>query len=161
MVYWNGSNPLFAMKLSNELSQWTPFRELDDRLKSLFLRSGDSGSLTEGFAMSDWQPAVDVSENDQEFTLTADLPNVPKDQLKVTVANGMLTIQGERKQEKEEKGRRFHRVERSYGKYSRSFRLPESVDAAKIDAAYADGVLTLHLPKGAEQKPSTQEIPIH
>jgi HSP20 family protein len=152
------------MKLSNELSQWTPFRELDDlqdRLKSLFLRSGDSGALTEGFDIADWQPAVDVSENDQEFTLTADLPNVPKDQLKVTVANGMLTIQGERKQEKEEKGRRFHRVERSYGKYCRSFRLPESVDPAKIDAAYADGVLTLHLPKGEEQKPSAQEIPIH
>jgi HSP20 family protein len=152
------------MKLSNELSHWTPFRELDDlpdRLKSLFLRSGDSSSLTEGFDMSDWQPAVDVSETDQEFTLTADLPNVPKDQLKVTVANGLLTIQGERKQEKEESGRHFHRVERSYGKYCRSFRLPESVDAAKIEAAYADGVLTIHLPKGAEQKPSTQEIPIH
>lgn len=152
------------MTIRNEITKWNPFRELDDlqeRMKSLFLRSGNGGFLlSESPAETDWLPAVDVTEDDKEFTLTADLPNIPKDQVKVTLENRLLTIQGERHQEKEEKKKKFHRIERSYGKYSRSFRLPDSVDASKVEAAYTDGVLTVHLPKSAGEQPSAQEIQV-
>jgi len=152
------------MNVRNEITKWNPFRELDelqDRMKSLFLRSGDSGSLLgHTTTEADWLPAVDVAEDDKEFTLTADLPDIQKDQVKVSVKNGFLTIQGERHQEKEEKKKKYHRIERSYGKYFRRFQVPDSVDASKIEAAYTDGVLTVHLPKCPEKAPATQKIEV-
>jgi HSP20 family protein len=152
------------MNLTTAITKWNPFKELEDlqnRTRSLFLKSGTNGSLLDDTLIeADWVPEVDVAEDDNEFTITADLPDVPKEQVKVFMEDGALVIQGERHREKEEKKKRYHRIERSYGKYVRSFQLPEGVDPGKIDAQYRDGVLTLHLPKAPGQKQSRQEIKV-
>lgn len=157
-------NPTTIMNLSQAITKWNPFKELEDlqnRTRSLFLRSGSNGTLLdETLAEVDWVPEVDVAEDEREFTITADLPDVPKDQVKVFMEDGALVIQGERHREKEETKKRYHRIERSYGRYVRSFQLPEQVDAAKIDAKYHDGVLTLHLPKAPGRRQERQEIKV-
>jgi HSP20 family protein len=131
--------------------RWDPFHELQDmqtRLNSLFgARAWPRFDEDETFA--DWRPAVDVQETDQEYLIKADLPEVKKDDVKVEVREGMLTVQGERKSEKEEKGKKFHKIEREYGKFVRRFALPAQVDAAKVQAEFKDGVLNVHLPKSA------------
>lgn len=153
------------MNLNTSLSKWNPFNELDDlqnRTRSLFLRSGLNTSLLDKMiGESDWIPEVDIAEDDNEFTITADLPDVPKEQIHVFMEDGSLTIQGERLREKEEKKKHYHRLERSHGKYLRSFQMPEDVNVEKIDARFHDGVLTLHLPKQPGKKQSRKEIELH
>jgi len=146
------------------LVRWDPFRELEDmseRLNRVFssrpaLRTNGKENLT----VADWVPRVDISETENEYIIKAELPEVKKEDVKVTVEDGVLTIQGERRQEKEEKGKRFHRVERSYGSFVRSFTLPESVDNAGVKAEYKDGVLNLHLPKSEKVKPKAIEVKV-
>lgn len=151
--------------MKTELKTWSPFQELDrlqDEMKSLFMRSGNGDSpLLSRAELSDWSPDVDIAEDENEYTITADLPAVKKNEVKVTLDDGLLTICGEREQKEETKKKKFHRVERSYGKYLRSFRLPDEVESDKIDARFDDGVLTVHLPKGAQPKAQSKEIAIH
>lgn len=99
-----------------------------------------------------WFPSVDISESKEEFTVKVELPGINKNDVKITLQENVLTIQGEKKQETESKERNYHRVERSYGSFSRSFRFPSMVKADKIDANYKDGVLTISLPKAEEAK---------
>lgn len=147
------------------LTRWNPFQELDrlqDEMRSLFMRSGNGDApLSTGSEFADWSPAVDISEDDDEYTITADLPEVKKEEVKVTLDGGLLTIRGEREHTEETKKRKFHRVERSYGRYVRSFRLPEEIEGEKVDAEFHDGVLTVHLPKGARTKPREIEVAVH
>ena len=103
---------------------------------------------------------MSFSKTESEYLIKAELPEVRKEDVKVTVENGVLTLQGERRQEKEEKGRRFHRVERSYGSFVRSFTLPESVDEGGVKAEYKDGVLALHLPKSEKVKPKAIDVKV-
>jgi HSP20 family protein len=105
-----------------------------------------AGNEKELMTVSEWAPSVDITEDEKEFLVKADLPEVRKEDVKVTVENGVLMITGERKFEKEEKGRKYHRVERSYGNFLRSFTLPDTVDGAKVAAEFKDGVLKVHLP---------------
>jgi HSP20 family protein len=148
----------------NALTRWDPFRELEEvseRLNRLFgrtkfLRENGKERLT----VADWVPTVDIAETDTEYQIMAELPEVKKEDVKVTVENGVLTIQGERRQEKEEKGKRYHRVERSYGSFIRSFALPDHVDDTKVKAEYKDGVLHLHLPKSERAKPKAIEVKV-
>jgi HSP20 family protein len=105
-------------------------------------------------------PTVDISETDGEYLIKAELPEVKKEDVIVTVENGVLTLQGERRQEKEEKGKRFHRVERLYGSFVRSFSLPESVDESGVKAEYTEGVLNLHLPKSEKVKPKAIDVKV-
>ena len=141
------------------LVKWEPFRELEDMLDR-YSRFNWPSLSREAFSTTEWAPKVDISETDKEFTIKAELPEVKKEDVKVNVENGQLTISGERKQEKEEKGKKFHRIERSYGSFMRSFTLPENVDAAGIKAAFKDGMLNLSLPKTAKAKPKTTEVKI-
>ena len=149
--------------MKSELSTWDPFNELENLrgLSRLFgnpwKREGDD-ALSE----SSWAPAVDISEDESEFHIKADLPEVEKDDVKVTFDHGMLTISGERKFEKvEDDKKKYHRIERTYGHYSRSFRLPETVDAEQLTAEFKDGVLSVHLPKLEEEKPKQIEIKVN
>ena len=144
-----------------DLIKWAPFREIEDifdrytrGLRSLG-RTGE-GPLTAG----EWAPRVDIVETDKEFIIKAEIPEVNKDDVKVKVDNGVLMISGERKQEKEEKGKTFHRVERFYGSFNRSFTLPETVDQSKIGASFKDGMLNLSLPKTAGAKPKAIDVKI-
>jgi HSP20 family protein len=119
-----------------------------------------AGRTDEPFVFADWAPAVDIQETDKEYTVTADLPEVKKEDVKVELENGVLTIEGERKQEKEEKGKRFHRVERQYGQFIRRFALPNEVDASKVQAEFKDGVLSVKLPKSTNGKAKSVEIKV-
>ncbi|HET6678096.1 MAG TPA: Hsp20/alpha crystallin family protein [Nitrospira sp.] len=145
------------------LVRWDPFRELEDmseRLNRVFSRPTLRNTGKENLTVADWMPTVDISETESEYLIKAELPEVRKEDVKVTVENGVLTLQGERRQEKEEKGRRFHRVERSYGSFVRSFTLPESVDEGGVKAEYKDGVLALHLPKSEKVKPKAIDVKV-
>ncbi len=108
----------------------------------------------------DWSPRVDISETDKEFVIKAEIPEVKKEDVKVSVDNGVLTIQGKRSQEKEEKGKQFHRVERYYGSFVRSFTLPDNVNETKIKATFKDGMLNLQMPKTAASKPKSIEVKV-
>jgi HSP20 family protein len=146
------------------LVRWDPFRELEDmsdRLNRMFGRPvarPESGK--EAITVADWIPAVDISETDAEYLIKAELPEVKKEDVKVTVQHGVLTIHGERKQEKEEKGKRYHRVERSYGSFTRSFTLPDEVDETKVRAEFKDGMLHLHLAKSEKAKPKAIDVKV-
>jgi HSP20 family protein len=142
--------------------RWNPFRELEDiqtRLNRLFseapARTGE-----ESFQFADWMPAVDIQETDHEYSVKVDLPEVKKEDVKVNVENGALTIEGERKKEKEEKGKKFHRVEREYGQFVRRFMMPVEVDAAKVQAEFKDGVLRVTLPKTAASTPRHVDVKV-
>ncbi len=137
------------------LEKWDPikeFNQLGERLSSFFERRNDTSSLTgELFDADtpDWKPACDITEDENEYLVTADLPEVKKDEVKVNIDNGVISISGERKtkSEKKDKKQKYHRIERSYGSYQRSFRLPENVREDGVQAEFKDGVLRVHLPK--------------
>lgn len=142
---------------------WDPFRELEevsDRLNRVFSRSlpARTGSAKDAMTVFDWAPTVDIAETPEEYQIKAEIPDVKKEDIKVSVDNGLLRIEGERKQEKEETGKRWHRVERSYGSFLRTFTLPDNADGAKMSAEYKNGVLNVHLPKAAKAAPKTIEV---
>ena len=145
------------------ITRWNPVKELEEmekRLATLFGRTAarKEGEREEAMTVAEWSPLVDISEDDKEYLIKAELPEVKKDQIKLTVHNGVMTISGERTYEKEEKGKKFHRVERAYGSFTRSFTIPDDADAAKISAESKDGVLLVHLPKTA--KPASKNVEI-
>jgi HSP20 family protein len=146
------------------LVRWDPFRELEDmsdRLNRMFSRPAlPPTNGKETMVVADWAPPVDVSETDGEYQIKAEIPDVKKEDVKVTVEDGVLTIQGERKHEKEEKGKKYHRVERSYGSFIRSFTLPDLVDEGRVKAGFKDGVLNLQLPKSEKAKPKAIEVTV-
>lgn len=134
------------------LVRWDPARELAsmevDRLNRMF-----SDLWSEGFTRS-WMPAVDIYENDaHELVMKAELPDMKREDIQITFENGILTLKGERKFESDVKKENYQRLERHYGAFSRSFTLPATIDAARITAAYKDGVLTVRLPQREEAKP--------
>ena len=138
-----------------------PEQEMQDMLDRYARAVGQprAGSQ-EVIATGDWSPRVDIAESDKAFEIKAEIPEVNKEDVKVTVHNGVLTIQGERKQEKEEKGKKFHRVERYYGSFTRSFTLPDNADETKISASFKDGVLNLQILKIEDVKPKSIEIKV-
>ncbi len=146
------------------LVKWDPFRELEDvsnRLNRLFWRSPiRSRSDRELFAATDWTPSVDISETETAYLIKAEIPGVNKEDVKVTIQDGMLTIQGERKMEKEEKDKKFHRIERSYGSFVRSFTLPDNVDESAVQAEFKNGMLNVTLTKSAKAKSKSVNISV-
>ena len=146
-----------------ELARWNPFRELEDmqgRLNRLFGEPSFARTGENGMSFSGWSPAVDVQETDKEYLIKADLPDVKKEDVKVELLDGTLTIEGERQQEKEEKGKKFHKIEREYGKFLRRFAMPSEVDASKVQADFKNGVLNVHLPKSATAKPKAIDVKV-
>lgn len=143
--------------------RWDPFRELETiqaRLNRVFGGGPIRGVNDDTLAFGEWAPAVDVQESDTEYVVKADLPDVKKDDVKVEFEDGVLTVEGERKQEKEEKGKKFHKVERAYGRFVRRFALPTEVDATKLTAEFKDGVLNVHLPKSPNGKPKAITVKV-
>ncbi len=148
----------------NVIAHWNPIRDMHD-LQNRVLKVLNSGTARceDGkceTATADWVPVVDIVEDEKEFLIKAELPEVPKENVRVTVENGWLTLAGERKFEKEEAGKKYHRVERSYGSFRRSFNLPENADAQKVEAEYKDGILRVHLPKQEKARPRDIEVKI-
>ena len=141
--------------------RWNPARELlgvQNELNRLFHNFFDRDLLETSYRHSSWEPAVDISETAEDFRVNADLPGLSKDDVKISYEDGVLTIKGEKKQESETKEKNYHRVERSYGMFERSFRLPSRIEVNGIEAKFKDGVLNLRLPKAEDARP--KEIPI-
>ena len=141
--------------------RWNRMWELEDmqkRLNRLFGEAPSPNNGDDGLFFANWSPAIDIEETDREYLVKADLPDVKKEDVKVELLDGSLTIEGERKQEREEKGKSFHRVERAYGKFVRRFGLPNEVDASKAQAEFKEGVLNVHLPKSPTIKPKVVDI---
>ena len=135
------------------LIEWDPIKELEDvytRLNRIFGRTlSRTETGKELLATVDWAPSVDISETDTAYLLKGEIPGVKKEDVKITIEGGMLTIQGERKQEKEEKGKKFHRVECSYGSFLRSFRMPDDADENNVKAEFKDGMINVTLAKSS------------
>jgi HSP20 family protein len=131
--------------------------EIQQRLNRLFLdRSAKAGETS----FADFMPPVDIEETEAEFVVKADLPDVKKEEIKIHVQEGVLAIEGERRQLKEEKGKRFHKIEREYGRFVRRFALPTEIDAENVRAEFKDGVLTVTLPKAPTVKPKMIDVTI-
>ncbi|MBX3235993.1 MAG: Hsp20/alpha crystallin family protein [Nitrospiraceae bacterium] len=145
-------------------SQWNPWKELEDmekRLSSLWGRPvPKTGGERESISVAEWSPLVDITEDDKEYLINAELPEVKREDVKLTVQDNVLSISGDRKCEKEEKGKKYHRVERTYGSFLRSFTVPEDADGGKVTAEYKDGMLKVHLPKTEKSKPKSVEVKI-
>ncbi len=144
------------------LIKWESLKDIEDLLDR-YTRSfpWPSGRGPSPLGMGDWHPRVDISEKQDHYLIKADIPGVAKEDLKVTVANGILTIEGERRQEKKEENERLHRLERSVGSFSRSFALPDDADADALRATSAEGQLTVTVPKkAAAASASAVQVPV-
>jgi HSP20 family protein len=140
------------------LSRW---RGMDDILNRYTRAMGQpQAGSQEVIATGDWVPLVDIAETDKAFEIKMEIPEVKKENVKVTVDNRVLTIWGEREQEKEEEGKRFHRVERSYGVFTRSFTLPDNVDENKVTASFKDGMLNIQIQKAKVAKQKAIEVKV-
>lgn len=139
------------------LSPWNLYSGVERLFDDFF---GVGRDLDLPASMRAWAPAVDIEETEGEYRLKAELPGLKKEDVKISVEDNVLTIAGERKEEKAEKHRKVHRVERSYGSFSRSFSLPASIAADRVSASYKDGVLEIVVPKKEEAKPRQVEIKI-
>jgi HSP20 family protein len=140
------------------ISRW---REIDDILNRYTRSLGQpQAGNQEVIATGDWVPLVDIAESDKAFEIKVEIPEVDKENVKVTVDNRVLTIWGERKQEKEDEGKKFHRVERPYGIFTRSFTLPDNVDETKVTASFKDGMLNLQIQKAKVVKPKAIQIKV-
>jgi HSP20 family protein len=154
------------MKTGNKVITWNPLKEMEeaqDRFNRFFpagfatrIGSGEIHSL----AVADWSPEVDISEDDHGYLLKADLPEMKKDDVRVTVEDGILSVSGERKSEKEDLKKKFHRIERSYGNFRRSFTLPEDADSTKVTAEFREGVLKVHLPTTTKARSKALEVKV-
>jgi len=147
----------------NALAHWNQFKELEGlqhTLGSLFGRAQVQRieGQEEPMRVADWTPLVDISEDAKEYMIKAELPEVKKEDVKITMEDGTLTIRGDRKFEKEENGKKYHRVERAYGSFGRSFSLPDDASPAKVTADFKDGVLKVHLAKNEKSRPQQVEI---
>jgi HSP20 family protein len=144
LVKWSPAKSIFSLK--DEM----------DRVFNDFL--GNESLLVDN--MVNLTPLVNIEETDNDYIITAELPGIEKKDIKITFQNNMLNISGEKKEEKEMDNRNFHRVERRYGKFSRSIAIPSSIELDKIDASYKNGILTVKVPKSEEAKPKEIEVKI-
>jgi HSP20 family protein len=143
----------------NALTHWNPLRDIHELQHRVLHALGQSTHAErEPAAVADWVPVVDIIEDEKEFLVLAELPGVARENVRVTVEKGRLTIAGERRLAQEGDGRKYHRVERSYGSFSRSFNLPENADPERVEASYKDGVLHLHLLKQEQARPRQIEV---
>ena len=147
------------------LTRWYPFREMEQMLDRFGRSIGrlpatPSEGGQETMTLADWAPTVDIAESDAEYLIKVELPEVRKEDVKVNVHQGVLTIQGERKMEREETNKKYHRVERSYGSFARSFTLPEDVEEDGVRARFKDGMLHVHLAKTEQARPKSIDVKI-
>ena len=147
-------------------SRLNPFGELErmqQQLGSLFglMPLRGNGGREEALTTTEWTPLVDITEDEKEYLVKAELPELKREEVTVRVENGVLVLSGERKFEKDEKHKKYHRVERAYGSFTRSFSLPDDADAARVNAEFKDGVLKVHLLKNPNARPKVIDIKVN
>jgi HSP20 family protein len=145
-------------------SLWDPFRdfqEISDRLNRYFgANASNDGNGQQALRGFDWTPAVNISETPKAYVIKLDLPEVRKEEVKVTSENGVLTVEGERRQEKRDENEKYHRVESVYGRFMRRFTLPDDAQEDKIEAAFKDGALQIAVPKAEAKHPKARQISV-
>lgn len=155
-----------ALLAKKEERSWDPFaelKEMSEKLNRVFAISPFFGTASgEGQALAnvEWAPSVNVSETDKAYLVRADVPEMKKEDIKVSCDKGMLTIEGERRQQKTEDNERFHRVETSYGRFMRRFTLPEDADEGAVEATYKDGGLMVKIPKAPGKQSKSRQIKV-
>lgn len=155
--------PARKIIIMSTIARWNPARDLEEIQHSItnalglptFRRDGQREHI-----VNEWAPAVDITEDEHEYLIKAELPEVKKEDVKVSVENGILSISGERKFEKEAKEKKYHRIERSYGAFTRSFGLPEDADTDRVEAKFSDGVLHVQVAKSEAAKPKQIEVKV-
>jgi HSP20 family protein len=161
LTKWNPLGKTNELDVWRPATRWDPLREMEEIMRGMQRAFGTwPGKAEESMTLAEWSPSVDIGENDKEYVVKAELPEVKKEDIKVNVEDGTLCISGERRVEKEEKDMKFHRLERAYGRFERTFSLPDQADADKITSEYKDGILTVHLPKNPSIKPATHQITV-
>jgi HSP20 family protein len=154
-------------QIMRTITRWDPVRELDEfqnRLAHLFGHSAvpaKSDAASEWLTHAEWSPLVDIVEDEKEYLIKAELPEVEKENVKVTLERGVLTLSGERKSDKVENGKKVHRIERSYGSFVRSFTLPDDADPAHVTAEFKSGVLHVRVQKAEAAKPRQIDVKIN
>jgi len=139
------------------VTRWEPFREMEEVFRQYAPLLRRAVPATDG-PIAQWRPVADIAETDEEYVIKAELPDVRKEDVRITVDDDIITISGERKHRNEERGEKEVRVESFYGAFSRSFALPDNVDTEHIRAEFRDGVLRIHVPKAARKK--SQEVTV-
>jgi len=144
------------------LVRWDPFADVDSLFNRVLSRSGRWARLASdvGNGNLEWSPSADISETEKEFVIRAELPAVKKEDVQVLLDEGMITIKGERKQQKEDKNEKYHRVESFYGSFERSFSLPDNVKSDAVHCESKDGILTVHIPKAEISKSKPKQISV-
>jgi len=143
------------------LIRWTPFRELiglQEEMNRLFTDYSRRSPEDMESGLYPWFPLVDISENENEIFVSAEIPGMNKEDIKINLQENVLTLKGEKRQEGDDQKKNFHRIERTYGSFERSFSLPTSIQVDKVKATYKDGLLTILLPKAEEVKPKAIEV---
>jgi HSP20 family protein len=154
-----GAPEIESRRKAMSLTRWNPVRDLAQMEIERLNRMFDAAFTGEPIGHGTWVPAVDIYETtDKDVVVKVELPEMKREDIKVTFENDMLTIEGERRFVSNVDREQYHRVERGYGAFRRSFTLPSSVDATKVQASYADGVLTVTLPRREEARPKQIQI---
>lgn len=153
--------------MNTQITRWNPIKDMEqmqNRLAKFWemepFRLLANGGKEESLTNTEWSPRVDIIENESEFIVKAELPEMKKEDVKVLVEDGVLTISGERKLEKEEKNKKYHRIESEYGSFVRSFSLPAATSGEKVAAEFKDGILKVRLPKDAKSATKAIEIKV-
>jgi len=164
LTKWNPIHKADELNVWRPATRWDPLHEMEDMMRGMqrvFSSWPWPAKSEESMTLAQWSPSVDIGENDKEFVVKAELPDVNKEDIKVNVEGGTLSISGERRVEKEEKDMKFHRMERAYGHFERTFSLPDEADTDQITSEYKQGILTVHLPKNPGVKPAAHQIPVN
>lgn len=143
-----------------KLTVWDPFRDMENLHSEINKLFAGTGRGRKDLGMASWTPNVDIYEDAETVRIHTELPGMQRDEVKLSVEDGVLTIKGERKFENENKKGNYHRIERSYGMFERAFTLPTTVESEKIEASMKDGVLEVVIPKREEVKPKEIEIKV-
>lgn len=150
LVKWNPSRDLLNIE-----------RDFNRLFRSFTDRFGSTQKPEDDYETALWAPLADIIEKDDSYLVKADIPGLSKNDVKVSYVNGNLSISGERKEEKESKDANYHRIERSFGKFYRSFNLPDGIDENNINAEFKDGTLIISVPKSEKAKPKQIDIKIN
>jgi HSP20 family protein len=151
--------------MNTTLNRWNPLRELEDfqqRVLSAF-RPSTNGTANgrDSMTSAEWMPLVDIVEDEKEYVISAELPDINKDDVKVTMENGLLTIRGERRFERDgQQQKKYHRVERFYGTFSRTFAMPDDGDSSSVRAEFKNGMLCVHIAKSESARPRQIEVKV-
>ena len=160
---WRPFSRSHEIRVARKPQRWSPIHEMEELMRGMqraFATWPSPAATEQPRTLAEWTPSVDIGENDNEFVVKAELPEVKKEDIQVSMDDGTLSISGERKTEKEQVGLKFHRLERAYGRFERTFTLPVEADAERVTSEFKNGILTIHLPKSPSAQAAAHLISV-